>query len=112
MLRCPWLPNWEWVALILFLAVPASVLCQIQNGQFTGVIEDPSGANVANARVLIKNLETGYELAVHSNEVGTYAAQELTVGHYKLTVEAAGFKTTTTSGVEVNAGTVARVDFK
>ena len=50
-------------------------LCQVQNGQFTGVIEDPTGANVPNARILIKNLETGYELVVHSNEVGIFAAQ-------------------------------------
>src|SRR5438552_8938758 len=100
MLHCPGLASRHWVVLTLFLAVPACVLCQIQNGQFTGVIEDPSGANVPNARVLIKNLETGYELVVYSNEVGIFAAQELTVGHYKLTVEAAGFKTATTSGVE------------
>jgi len=42
-----------WVVLTLFLIVPARVLCQIQNGQFNGVIEDPSGANVPNAWVLI-----------------------------------------------------------
>jgi len=88
------------------------VLCQIQNGQFNGVIEDPSGASVANARVLIKNVETGYELVVYSNEVGIFAAKELTVGRYKLTVEAAGFKTATASNVELNAGTVVREDFK
>ena len=88
-----------WVVLTLFLIVPGRVLCQIENGQFSGVIEDPSGANVPNARVLIKNLETGYELAVYSNEVGIFAAKELAVGRYKLTVEAAGFKTATTTGV-------------
>ena len=112
MLRCPGLPSRYWVMLTLFLAVPACVLCQIQNGQFTGVIEDPTGANVPGARVLIKNQETGYGLVVRSNEVGVFAAQELTIGHYKLTVEAAGFKTVTASNVELNAGTVVRVDFK
>ena len=100
------------MVLTLFMAVPACVLCQIQNGQFTGVIEDPTGANVPGARVLIKNQETGYGLVVRSNEVGVFAAQELTIGHYKLTVEAAGFKTVTASNVELNAGTVVRVDFK
>jgi len=99
------------VVLTLFMAVPACVLCQIQNGQFTGVIEDPTGRERAG-RVLIKNQETGYGLVVRSNEVGVFAAQELTIGHYKLTVEAAGFKTVTASNVELNAGTVVRVDFK
>ena len=78
------------MVLTLFMAVPACVLCQIQNGQFTGVIEDPTGRERAG-RVLIKNQETGYGLVVRSNEVGVFAAQELTIGHYKLTVEAAGF---------------------
>src|ERR1700675_4200834 len=102
MLRCPGLPSRYWVALTLFLAVPACVLCQIQNGQFTGVIEDPTGANVPSASVFLKNLETGYELVVYSNEVGNYAAKELMVGRYKLTVEAKGFKTATASNVELN----------
>ena len=106
MLRCPGFPSRYCMVLTLFLAIPACVLCQIQNGQFTGVIEDPTGANVPSARILIKNLETGYELVVHSNEVGIYAAKELTVGHYKLTVEAAGFKTATASrrGIECGNG--------
>ena len=112
MLRCSGLPCRCCVVLSLFLVFPPWVISQIQNGQFAGVIEDPTGANVANARIVIKNLETGYELVVHSNEFGAYTAQELTVGHYKLTVEAAGFKTAITSSVELNAGTVARVDFK
>ena len=111
MLRRPGLPSRCWAILILFF-VPAGVLCQIQNGQFTGVIEDPSGANVPSARVVIKNVDTGYELVVHSNEIGIYAAQELTVGHYELKVEAAGFKTATAGNLELNAGTVVRVDFK
>ncbi len=112
MLRCPRVPSPCWVVLTFFLALPACVLCQIQNGQFTGVIEDPTGANLSNARVSIKNLGTGYQLVVYSNEAGIYAAGELAVGRYQLTVEAAGFKTDTTSNVELNAGTVARVDFK
>ena len=75
MLRCPRFPSRYWVALTFFLAFPACVLGQIQNGQFTGVIEDPTGANLPNARVLIKNLETGYELVVYSNEVGILCRQ-------------------------------------
>ena len=83
MLRCPRFPSPCWVVLTFFLVFPACVLGQIQNGQFTGVIEDPTGANLPNARVSIKNLETDFELVVYSNEVGIYAAKELTVGRYQ-----------------------------
>ena len=44
------------LALIAF-GLPAS--SQVQNGEFTGLITDPSGAVVNQARVLIHNLGTG-----------------------------------------------------
>ena len=65
-----------------------------------------------DAKIVLQNLSTGYEIQTQTNGAGIYTAKELTVGLYKLTLEAAGFKTTTSSGVEVNAGTVLRVDFK
>jgi hypothetical protein len=71
MLRCDGLPKSRLWLVLFFFAIPAGVLCQIQNGQFTGVIEDPTGANVPNARVLIKNVQTGYELVLHSNGTGS-----------------------------------------
>ena len=113
MLRRARLPRYQLLlAAILALVVPTSLFCQIQNGQFTGVIEDSTGANVVNARLAIKNLATGYELIVFSNDVGIFAAKELTVGHYAITVEASGFKTATATDLDLNVGTVVRVDFK
>src|SRR5436190_6825950 len=113
MLQYNVLPTFRyWVVLIYLLGLSAIVLCQIQNGQFTGVIEDSTGMTVPNAQILIKNLETGYQVVAHSNDVGIYAGKELTVGHYKVMVGAAGFKTATASNVELNAGTVVRLDFR
>jgi outer membrane receptor protein involved in Fe transport len=97
------------LALIIF-ALPAS--SQIQNGEITGTVIDPSGAVVPDAKIVLQNLSTRYEIQTQTNSAGIYTAKELTVGLYKLTLEAAGFKTATSSGVEVNAGTVLRVDFK
>ena len=98
--------------ILVLIALVLPVSSQVQNGEFTGLITDPSGAVVNQARVLIHNLGTGYTLETRSNEVGIYAAKELTVGHYKLTVEAAGFKTAIASSMDLNAGTVVRADFK
>src|SRR5204863_4950599 len=97
------------LALIIF-AVSAS--SQVQNGEITGTVADPSGAVVPDAKIVLQNLSTRYEIQTQTNSAGIYTAKELTVGLYKLTLEAAGFKTATSSGVEVNAGTVLRVDFK
>jgi len=97
------------LALIIF-SLPA--LSQIQNGEITGTVIDPSGAVVPDAKIVLQNLSTRYEIQTQTNSAGIYTAKELTVGLYKLTLEAAGFKTATSRGVEVNAGTVLRVDFK
>ena len=97
------------LALITF-ALPAS--SQVQNGEFTGLITDPSGAVVNQARVLIHNLGTGYTLEVHSNEDGVYTGRELIVGQYQISVEMPNFKTTTSGALMLNAGTVVRADFR
>ena len=91
------------LALIIF-ALPAS--SQIQNGEITGTVIDPSGAVVPDAKIVLQNLSTRYEIQTQTNSAGIYAAKELTVGHYKLTVEAAGFKTATASrrGIECGNG--------
>src|SRR5215831_7859942 len=85
---------------------------QVQNGDFIGVITDPSGAVIGQARVLIHNLGTGYTLEVHSNQDGLYKGQELIVGQYQITVQMPGFQPATSGSLTLNAGTVVRADFQ
>ncbi|MGA9798511.1 MAG: TonB-dependent receptor [Terriglobales bacterium] len=94
--------------LILVLGAAA----QVQNGQFTGTITDPSGAAIANAKVTVTNVGTNFSVTTTSNDTGLYNVKELTVGTYRISAEAKGFKTVTNNGVTLNAGTIARVDFK
>ena len=98
--------------ILALIAFGLSASAQVQNGEITGTVADPSGAVVPDAKIVLQNLSTRYEIQTQTNSAGIYTAKELTVGLYKLTLEAAGFKTATSSGVEVNAGTVLRVDFK
>ena len=85
---------------------------QVQNGQITGLIADPSGAVVAHAIVHIRNPATGYEVDFASNDSGIYTAAELIVGSYTIRVSVPGFKTVTAANLVLNAGSVLRVDFK
>src|SRR2546425_5681953 len=98
------------LTVILALSLPS--LAQIQNGQFTGVVMDPSGAVIPGATLTIKNLETGLALTTISNDSGLYTAREVPVGHYKITAGARGFKTVIKTGLILNAGTIQRVDFQ
>jgi hypothetical protein len=95
---------------VLMLALGAAA--QVQNGQFTGTVTDPSGAAIPNAKVSVTNMGTNLSVETTTNQTGNYTARELPVGSYKITVEAPGFKRATDTNVYLNAGTTAHVDFK
>jgi Carboxypeptidase regulatory-like domain len=100
------------LVLLCTLLLSFGALAQVQNGQFTGNVTDPSGAAIANANVTVTNMGTGLSVTITSNQSGSYTARELPVGTYKITADAKGFKTVTNSDLILNAGTTQRVDFK
>ena len=95
---------------LITFALPA--LSQVQNGEFSGQIADPSGAVVSQARVFIHNLGTGYTLEVRTNHDGVYEGRELIVGQYQISVEMPGFQIATSGALTLSAGTVVRADFR
>jgi len=98
--------------LVYFSLLVLGAAAQVQNGQFTGTVADPSGAAIANSRVTVTNMGTNLSVTTTSNETGLYTVKELPAGTYRITTEAKGFKTSTNTNVTLNAGTIARVDFK
>lgn len=91
-------------------AIPSTTLqAQIQNGDITGVVTDPSGAAVTRARITLTNAATGFRLLVESNEQGIYFAKGLLAGVYVIGAQVRGLQSGTAQ-VSLNAGTVARVD--
>ena len=81
--------------LLSLLALSLGAFAQIQNGQFTGTVTDPSGAAIANAKVTVTNVGTNLSVTTTTNPTGSYVAKELPVGTYRITAEAQGFKTST-----------------
>jgi outer membrane receptor protein involved in Fe transport len=100
------------LAVFALLALSFSAFAQVQNGQFTGTVSDPTGAAVANAKVTVTNTATNLSVSTTTNPSGGYTIKELPVGTYKLTAEASGFKTVSDTNVVLNAGVIAHVDFK
>ncbi len=100
------------LAVFALLALTCSAFAQVQNGQFTGDVADPSGAAIPNAKVTITNLGTNLTVSVTTNESGMYNVRELPIGTYKITVEAAGFKTIANTNITLNAGVIQHVPFK
>ncbi|MDQ3917214.1 MAG: carboxypeptidase regulatory-like domain-containing protein [Acidobacteriota bacterium] len=101
-----------WALVVLPLsAVPA--MAQATTGTLRGVVVDPNGGVVVGATVTAKNEATGTttQPATTNNE-GVYEFASLPPGSYTLTVEAAGFKRSANTGVQVKAGIVNPFDAK
>ena len=54
---------------------------------------------------------TNFSITTTTGPAGLYKFNELPVGTYQITAEAAGFKTITNKGLMLNAGTIQRADF-
>src|SRR6266481_10097243 len=83
---------------------------QATSGGIFGTVTDPTGAVVTRAKITITDVSKGVTVTATTNESGNYAQTHLTVGTYKITVEASGFKTSVQENVPVSVDTNARVD--
>ncbi len=94
----------------LFLASAPSN-AQTFRGTILGTVTDSSGAAVPGATVTIKNLDTGLLRTVTTSDDGSYAAPELPIGSYDVTIQKAGFKAGVVTGVKVDVSAERRTDF-
>jgi hypothetical protein len=97
---------------LFFVFVPVIVFAQSQalNGQIEGTVLDANGAVVPNATVTVKNVETGVEREVKTDESGFYRVPLLPLGTYRITVEAPNFKRLVREGVSLTTGQTATID--
>src|SRR6266700_3060133 len=70
-------------------------LAQVTSGSLTGIVNDPSGAVVPGARVVLPDANKGYNYTTITDAAGRYLVTNLLPSVYKITVEASGFKTFT-----------------
>src|SRR5215210_7080212 len=75
-----------------------------------GTISDSSGALVPDAKVTLKDTETGRVQETTSSNEGFYRILGLAPGKYVLTVEKQGYKKTVSENVTVNAENVQGID--
>ena len=78
------------LSLVLALCLPA--FAQSDNSSISGIVKDPTGAVVANAKVVVKNEGTAFERQTTTNESGFYTVTNIPPGFYEVKVEATGFK--------------------
>ena len=89
--------------IVCLLMMALFAFAQSDNSSISGIVKDPSGAAVANAKVAVINESTNFERQVTSNEGGFYTATNISPGYYTVKVEAPGFKTATTTRIKLEA---------
>lgn len=98
---------------VMVLALFPLILSAQQNGAtVSGHVYDPAGAAVAEVSVVAKAASTGTIYRAESNSTGLYQLPFLRPGAYVFTVEKQGFRQIVQSGVTLNAGQNAVMNFK
>ncbi len=93
------------VALLIGIVVlAASANAQVTTATFYGVVQDPTGAIMPEAKVSLLNQDTGVGREQIADSNGEFGFQFLPVGVYILRIEAPGFQTYEGAGNELRAG--------
>ncbi len=97
-------------SLAVLLLWTSAALAQLTTADILGTVTDQTGASIANATVTLINLGTNEHRTVQSNGSGDFTFTLLSVGHYSVSVKAAGFQESITKDLAVEAGDRARAD--
>ena len=79
-------------------------------GSIAGTVTDPSGANVANAKVTVVDQGKGTTDQATTNESGNYNVTHLIPDSYTVRIEGPGFKVIEFKDIAVSADTATRID--
>jgi outer membrane receptor protein involved in Fe transport len=95
--------------LVLSIVLPLNGWGQAVSGKIVGHVSDPTGSAVANAKVVITDLERGNKYETAANEVGNYLQTHLMAGQYLIRITTPGFAEFETT-VEVHVDTSTEVN--
>ncbi|MDZ4802669.1 MAG: TonB-dependent receptor [Bryobacteraceae bacterium] len=103
----------RWSSAFLRLAFGALLLAltpltaQYTTASLGGAVSDSSGAILPDAKVTVRNVETGFTQTVNSGPAGAYLFSRLPVGAYSLSVEKQGFSTYVQDGLRLTVDQMA-----
>ncbi|MEJ7608775.1 MAG: carboxypeptidase-like regulatory domain-containing protein [Bryobacteraceae bacterium] len=94
-------------AVLLF----AGILAAQTTSQINGTVTDKSGANMAEVKVTVTNVDTQLTREAISNENGFYIAPLLPPGRYRVRVVKESFKPVVQENIALEVNQTARLDF-
>jgi hypothetical protein len=93
-------------------ALLLSALHAQSTGSISGKVEDASGAAISGATVTVRSVETGAVRKTASGDDGSFNIVALPLGAQEVRVEKKGFKPALRSGIDLQVGQQAVVNFK
>jgi len=96
-------------ALFFSLFTPSSFSQSTAN--LTGAVTDATGAVIPGATVSVRNLGTGEERSIKTDDAGNYLAASLPVGNYRVEVKAPGMQPVAVSNLVVEVGRTVQQNF-
>src|SRR5262245_2788904 len=97
---------------LFFLASAAPCLAQAGRAELFGLIQDPQGLAISQAKVTTTETATGLRTEVLSDERGLYHLLGLRTGHYTVRVETPGFRPYLQEDLTLRIGDQSRLDVK
>src|SRR3981081_80250 len=94
---------------ILFFLANAGA--QLYTGSVTGVVTDPSGSAIPNAKVTLVDQDKGFVFNYATDNTGRYLLRSIPPGTYKLTAEAANFQSQVKDNIKIDVTQNVSVDF-
>ena len=92
---------------LLVLQMVSPVFAQgTTDGTIAGTVQDPQGAVVAGAKVTARNNATAQTFTTQTADNGSFRINNVPVGSYTLTIEAASFKTYSNPEIQVQLNKV------
>ena len=97
-------------SLFLTILISVSAVAQVDRGAIVGTVTDQAGARIADAEIMVVNVDTNQPTQVKTNEEGGFAVNLLKIGTYSVSAEKKGFQRTMQQNVEVGVNQAVKVD--
>lgn len=99
------------IAFLLLVWLPHPSFAQGTTATILGVVTDPDGAVIADARIIARNTQTNSTRAVSTDNAGRFRIEELSPGEYEVEAEREGFSKGLHRGIVLTVGRDAVVNF-
>jgi hypothetical protein len=115
-LRKSWNRRWHLAVPLVVLSLAGwatpTAIAQLATATVNGVVKDPSGAAIPNARVEITNVNTAVVRTTTTNSDGAYEFPSVVPGVYTMQASATGFSTTSQPAITLEVSQTATLDFQ